>query len=114
MRVSIALKHKETGGYTAYVPSLQGCISDGKTREEALINVKKLLLQYLDALKIDVVFEPQERGVLATISELPNCTAWGLTEQDALRNLQKSLAMYVEADTEEHIPQDSERGSVNV
>ncbi len=114
MRVPIALTHKETGGYTAYIPSLQGCIADGATRDQALQNVKQLLLQYLHALNIDVVFEAQERGIIASIPSLPNCTSWGLTEQAALRNLQQSIARYVEAETEDHLPPNSEHASVSV
>lgn len=33
----------EEGGYTAYVPSLPGCISEGDTYEEALKNIKEAI-----------------------------------------------------------------------
>jgi predicted RNase H-like HicB family nuclease len=35
MRLKIVLEPSEEGGFTVYVPSLPGCISEGETREEA-------------------------------------------------------------------------------
>ncbi len=37
--------------FTAEVPSLPGCISQGKTRQEALINIKEAIDVYLESLK---------------------------------------------------------------
>jgi len=39
MRFKVVLEAAEEGGYTAFVPSLPGCISEGDTKEEALKNV---------------------------------------------------------------------------
>jgi len=36
MRMTVVLEEEEERGYTVYVPSLLGCISQGETREEAL------------------------------------------------------------------------------
>ena len=38
----------EEGGYTVYVPSLPGCISEGDTYEEALANVKEAIKQWIE------------------------------------------------------------------
>lgn len=38
----------EGGGYTVYVPSLPGCISEGETVEEALSNIEEAIKLYLE------------------------------------------------------------------
>ncbi|RZN69401.1 MAG: type II toxin-antitoxin system HicB family antitoxin [Candidatus Methanolliviera hydrocarbonicum] len=43
MRMTVVLEEEEERGYTVYVPSLPGCISQGETREEALKNIKEVL-----------------------------------------------------------------------
>ena len=42
MRIKIILEPSEEGGYTAIVPSLPGCISEGDTKGEALKNIRVL------------------------------------------------------------------------
>ena len=43
MKLKVVLEPSEDGGYTVYVPSLPGCISEGDTIEEAsLTSVKPL------------------------------------------------------------------------
>lgn len=49
MEIKILLEEQEEGGYTVYVPSLQGCISQGETIEEALKNIKEAIELYLEA-----------------------------------------------------------------
>lgn len=46
MRITVVLEKQEEGGYTVYVPSLQGCISQGETREDALKNIKEAIELY--------------------------------------------------------------------
>jgi len=41
----------EEGGYTAYVPKLPGCVSEGETYEETLVNIKEALTLYLEVAK---------------------------------------------------------------
>ena len=36
----VVLEPSEEGGYTAYVPALRGCVSEGETEEEALENIR--------------------------------------------------------------------------
>ena len=48
MKLKIILESSEDGGYTVYVPSLPGCISEGDTREEALKNIKEAIILYLE------------------------------------------------------------------
>ena len=49
MELKVVLEKQEEGGYTVYVPSLRGCISQGETREEALKNIKEAIELYLEA-----------------------------------------------------------------
>jgi len=39
MRFKVVLDPSDEGGFTVYVPSLPGCISEGDTVEEALKNI---------------------------------------------------------------------------
>ena len=50
----------EDGYYVAEVPSLPGCISQGKSREEALANIKEAIELYIDALQEDNLPVPEE------------------------------------------------------
>ena len=54
MRVRIVLEPSEGGGYTAVVPSLPGCISEGETRDEALANIKEAIELYLEPVEDDL------------------------------------------------------------
>lgn len=49
MKLTIVLEPQEEGGYTAYVPSLKGCVSQGETKKEALKNIKEAIQLYLEA-----------------------------------------------------------------
>lgn len=51
-----AIIEKDENGYFAYVPSLQGCVSQGKTYEEALTNIKEASKLYLESLDDDELF----------------------------------------------------------
>ena len=48
MKLKVILEPSEEGGYSAVVPSLPGCISEGETREETLINVREAISLYLE------------------------------------------------------------------
>ncbi|HLA48564.1 MAG: hypothetical protein A3I04_01105 [Nitrospinae bacterium RIFCSPLOWO2_02_FULL_39_110] len=51
----------EDGYWVAECPSLPGCISQGKTREEAIANVKEAIQGYISVLKEDHLPVPEER-----------------------------------------------------
>ena len=42
---------EEEGGYSVWVPMLQGCTSQGETFEEALDNIKEAMTLYLEDTK---------------------------------------------------------------
>ncbi len=58
MKIKIVLEPAEEGGYTVYVPSLPGCISEGDTFEEAAKNIKEAIELYLEPDE-DALFEYQ-------------------------------------------------------
>lgn len=51
MKYRVIIEPDEDGVFVAEVPSLPGCISDGKTRSEALENIKEAIAVYLESLK---------------------------------------------------------------
>jgi len=53
MNLKVILEPSEEGGFTAIVPSLPGCISEGNTREEALENVREAIELYLESVEDD-------------------------------------------------------------
>ena len=55
MEIKILLEEQEEGGYTAYVPSLQGCVSQGETVKEALKNIKEAIELYLEADENEII-----------------------------------------------------------
>lgn len=55
MKVKIVLEPSDEGGYSVYVPSLPGCISEGNTREEALANIREAIELYLEPVEDDLV-----------------------------------------------------------
>jgi predicted RNase H-like HicB family nuclease len=50
----------EDGNWIAEVPSLPGCVSDGRTREEAIQRVKEAIEVYIEALVEDGLPVPEE------------------------------------------------------
>ncbi|MBI5147168.1 MAG: type II toxin-antitoxin system HicB family antitoxin [Thaumarchaeota archaeon] len=51
MKYRITLQKDEDGIYVAKCPSLQGCISQGKTKNEALDNIKDAIEVYSKSKK---------------------------------------------------------------
>jgi predicted RNase H-like HicB family nuclease len=49
MDLSIVLGHGEDGMYVAHCPALKSCWSQGRTREEALRNIREAVELYLEA-----------------------------------------------------------------
>lgn len=51
MKYRISIQKDEDGVFVAKCPSLPGCISQGKTREKVLTNIKDAISGYLQSLK---------------------------------------------------------------
>ena len=59
MKYKVVLEPQEEGGYTVYVPSLPGCVSQGETTEEAMTNIREAIEVYLDSLRARRIPIPQ-------------------------------------------------------
>jgi predicted RNase H-like HicB family nuclease len=57
MKLKVVLEPSDEGGYTVYVPSLPGCISEGDTIEEALANIREAIELYLEPTEDDSIVE---------------------------------------------------------
>jgi len=51
MKYRVIIELDESGWYVAECPSLPGCISQGKTRAEAVVNIQDAIKGYLESLK---------------------------------------------------------------
>ncbi len=58
MKLKIVLEPSEESGFTAYVPSLPGCISEGESKDEALNNIKEAIELYLEPVEDDFTYLP--------------------------------------------------------
>jgi predicted RNase H-like HicB family nuclease len=61
MNFKVVLEPSEEGGYTVYVPSLPGCISEGDSIEEAMKNIREAIELYLEPVEDDWI---DSEGVL--------------------------------------------------
>ena len=55
MRLKVVLEECEEGGYTVYVPSLPGCISEGDDKESALKNIREAISLYLEPIDDEII-----------------------------------------------------------
>ena len=51
----------ENGYWVVECPSLPGCVSQGKTKEEAIANIKEAIRGHIAALEQDKLPVPKER-----------------------------------------------------
>lgn len=58
MKIQVILEPSDEGGFTAIVPSLPGCISEGNTKAEALKNIREAIELYLEPVDDDLRFNP--------------------------------------------------------
>lgn len=57
----VVLYPGEDGYWVVECPSLPGCISQGKSKEEAIANIKEAIRGYIGALAEDGLPIPEER-----------------------------------------------------
>ena len=57
----IILYPSEDDFWVAECPSLPGCVSQGRTREEAILNIREAIQGYIAALEEDGLQVPEER-----------------------------------------------------
>jgi predicted RNase H-like HicB family nuclease len=63
MKLRVVLEASDEGGYTAYVPALPGCISEGDTRDEALANIREAIELYIEPVEDDVSYMPNSEVI---------------------------------------------------
>lgn len=56
MKLKVILEPSDEGGFTATVPSLPGCISEGNSKEEALKNIREAIELYLEPVDDDGIY----------------------------------------------------------
>lgn len=54
MKLQVVLEPSDEGGYTVFVPSLPGCISEGEDIEDALSNIQEAIALYLEPIEDDL------------------------------------------------------------
>ncbi|TDA70382.1 MAG: type II toxin-antitoxin system HicB family antitoxin [Clostridia bacterium] len=57
----VVLYPGEDGYWVAECPSLPGCISQGRTKEEAIANIREAIQGYIAAMEEDHLPVPEER-----------------------------------------------------
>lgn len=55
MNLKIVIEKGEDGYFVAYCPSLKACASQGKTRDEALANIREAIDLYLEPDPSDII-----------------------------------------------------------
>jgi len=58
MKLHVIIEQDEEGYYVAEVPALPGCLSQGKTREEAIANIKEAIEGWLEVMESKKSFDP--------------------------------------------------------
>jgi len=54
MKLKVVLESSEEGGFTVYVPSLPGCVSEGESESEALQKIREAIELYLEPVDDDL------------------------------------------------------------
>ena len=51
MKIRVIIERDEAGYYVAEVPAMPGCLSQGKTRDQAIDNVKDAISGWLEVME---------------------------------------------------------------
>ncbi len=65
---TVVFEREEDGGYSAWVPDLPGCASQGDNYEEALASIREAIEGYIEAHRTEGVPLPEPRARLETVS----------------------------------------------
>ena len=60
MKLHVTIEKDEAGYYVAEVPALPGCLSQGKTYEEAIANIKEAIEGWLEVMESKQSFDPSK------------------------------------------------------
>ena len=64
----VILYRGEDGYWVSECPSLPGCVSQGKTREDSLKNIREAIDAYIAALEEDDLPVPEDRFDVLTVA----------------------------------------------
>ncbi|MBF0565638.1 MAG: type II toxin-antitoxin system HicB family antitoxin [Nitrospirae bacterium] len=67
MKLKVILEPSDEGGFTAIVPSLPGCISEGDTLEGAMKNIREAIELYLEPIEDDIEYNPKAQILEVTV-----------------------------------------------
>ncbi|OQW91516.1 MAG: HicB family protein [Thiotrichaceae bacterium IS1] len=65
MKLKILIHPADEGGFWVEIPALRGCVSQGETLEEALLNIQEAAVGWLE-----VATELALRGTTAQVAEI--------------------------------------------
>ncbi len=60
MKLRVIVEQDEAGYYVAEVPAFPGCLSQGKTYEEAITNIKEAIEGWLEVMESKQSFDPSK------------------------------------------------------
>ena len=60
MKLHVLIEQDEAGYYVAEVPALPGCLSQGKSREEAIANVTEAIEGWLEVMESKRSLDPAQ------------------------------------------------------
>jgi antitoxin HicB len=69
VKYRVYLEHDEDGVFVATCPALPGCVSQGRTRPEAMANIREAVEGYLKSLKKHG--DPVPPSILEEVIEVP-------------------------------------------
>jgi len=65
MKLRVIIEQDEKGYYVVEVPALPGCLSQGRTYEEALENIKEAIEGWLEVMESRHSFDPDQTVAVA-------------------------------------------------
>ena len=68
----ILLREEPEGGFTVFVPSLEGCITYGKDLDEAKRDAKEAIELYIESLQMDKLPIPTDENLLELNVQIAN------------------------------------------
>lgn len=72
LNYKILLREEPEGGFTVFVPSLEGCITYGKDLTEAKVNAREAIELYLESLKADNLPIPTDENLIELNLQVSN------------------------------------------
>ena len=67
MDFTVVIEPEADGGFSAFVPDLPGCASQGETEQEARENIREAIAAHLAGLRADGLPVPKPRASVVTV-----------------------------------------------